>query len=461
MPDGVIDLIAKGNASRSKSAPSTSVPTASLPSERSFSTPLVAGTSTNSVPGVDAIAIGPKPIARSPSKLAHILLPQLASESEEEEGSEGDELPTFHRGSAKSRAKMATRATISRPAPQPFPIQLTSESPVSPCASRLKERKESWHDDDGDVVEIVDVFTTPRGPSPPRSPTLSPSPVKPLPVHASAGPAMFVKSKQSGGFSISPTNSTSQTSTEPHKRGKPRRRMSPDRDTHVSENERSGTPKSPRKSAAHSSPRHIPRARGRASSPTPPVLSNSSRANDAVLGTGAEGYRALDCRRPQPGEPGLGRKPRPSDTSAIYISSGSEDEDNAAFGGRSGGEAEVSNNQDEWTDRDVDEWADTGMILSAPPSPSPALPSPTNDLVPSVPAVEIFPNPARASKFKPAPATASKVTACAPLAEFLPSTSLKAMSHDEKTVPPRAVLVARARRNKKGRDDDVIDLTSD
>ena len=116
---------------------------------------------------------------------------------------------------------------------------------------RLREMGEARYDDgsdDGDMVEIVDVFTTPRGPSPPRSPT--PSPL--------AGPATFVKSRQSKGFPTSPTKSKSKTDSESRKGRKQRRQASSDRDTHVSVNESHGILKSPSKSAAHSSPRHVP-----------------------------------------------------------------------------------------------------------------------------------------------------------------------------------------------------------
>lgn len=414
-------------------------------------------------------AIDPTMIARSPSRLAHIHFLQPALESEEEEGNERDELPLFHRGAVKSGVKKATIATISRSAPRPFPMQLAFESPVSPRGSRLQDWDERRHDDendDGDGIEIVDVFTTPRGPSPPRSPTPSPSPVKPLPVHASVGPDSFAKSNQ---FPTSPTNPTSRIIAEPHEKAKPRRCVSPDTDTHVSGNERNGILKSPRKSAAHSSPRHISRVRGRASSPTPPGLSNSSRANDAVLWTGTAECMASDCRAPQPDDPGstytgngVRRKPRPSDTSAIYISSGSEDEDNAELGiddNREGGEAAVHH---DWTDG----WADTGMILSVPPIPARAPLSPTGDHTPPDLTEEALPNPARTSKFKPAP-PALKVTGGAPPAEprvldRVMSTSLKGNTHDDAPRPVHRapLLVARAKRSK-GRDDDVIDLTSD
>ena len=478
---GVIDLIAKGSASRSKSAPSTSVPTAPLSPKRPFSAPLVTGTSMISLTS----------ISRSPSKLDHILLPQPALESDEEdEGSEGDELPTFHRGSAKSKTKKTMKATISRPAPRPFPMQFASESPVSQCASSLKERHESRQDehDEGDMIEIVDVFTTPRGPSPPRSPIPSPSLVKPLPAYASAGPTAYAKGKQPGGFPPSPTNSMSQASTKPREKTKPRASFaSMDGDTCVSGSDRNGILKSPRKSAAHSSPRHVSHTRERASSPTPRKLFKSpSRADGAMLCTGAE---ASDCRRPQPENPastctsdGVGRKPRLSDTSAIYISSGSEDEDNAELGvdtSRGDGpvEAEVDEDHDlepdAWTDRDadVDGWADTGMILSTPPSPVRASPTPESDLGPGAPAAKVLPSAPRASKFKPAP-TALKATAQAPWAEFQVSgkatftnLNLKGMTHDEDIVAPRPVdraplLVARAKRSQD-RDGDVIDLTSD
>jgi hypothetical protein len=465
---GVIDLITKGNASKSKSIPPTSMPTASLLPVRPVSASLRAGTSTNSVPGVNTDTIGPTPIARSPSKLAHIVLPQSALESEEEEGSEGDELPTFRCGSAKSRTKK--RVAIARPAPRPFPMQLVSQSTASPCASRFREKDRARHDDeydDDDVVEIVDVFTTPRRPSPPRSPTPSPSPVKPPSVLAS-GPATFVKPRQSSGFTTSPTKSKSQTDNEPHQKTKQHRHASSDRDTHVSGNERDGILKSPRKSAAHSSPRHVPRARGRAPSPTPLASSGStSRANNAALSDG---------RRPEPEDSGsmqigdgVGRKPRPSDASAIYISSGSEDEGNAGLGvdsSRGGGQAEVNGDQDECTDREADAWADTGMILSSPPSPARAPPPANDDPVPPFPAAEVvLPNPARASKFKPTLAAASKVDVRTPASDTTISTSFKGTTSGEDTVAPRPVrraplLVARAKRSK-GRDDDVIDLTSD
>ncbi|KAF8556743.1 hypothetical protein OG21DRAFT_1602064 [Imleria badia] len=460
---GMIDPITKGNASRSKSIPSTSMPTTSLPPVRPVSAPLGVGTT------------DPTSTARSPSKLAHILLPRSSLESEEEEGSEGDELPTFHRGSAKSRTK---RNTIVRPVPRRFPMQLTSKLPVSPCSSRFREKNETRHDDendDGDEVEIVDVFTTPRGPSPPRSPTPSPSPVKPLPVYVSTGPSTFVKSRQSNGFPTSPTKSMSQTDTEPHKKTKPRRHASSDWDTPASGNERNGILKSPRKSAAHSSPRHVPHARGRASSPTPLALSNyPSHAKNVALWTSdaeVHNHDALDSRRPQPEDSvfvqmggGVGRRPRPSDASAIYISSGSEDEATAGLDNQGIREAEV--NEDRDVDRDADTWADTGMILSAPPSPG----APASDgLVPSAPAVDAaLPNPVRASKFKPAPGVASEGDVRVPSADFhVPAkiTSLQGPTNDEDTVVPRPVrcaplLVARAKRSK-GRDDEIIDLTSD
>ncbi|KAG8215238.1 hypothetical protein J3R82DRAFT_8784 [Butyriboletus roseoflavus] len=461
---GVIDLIAKGNGSRSKSAPSTLMPTTSLPPVRPVSAPLGTGT------------IGPMPIARSPSKLAHILLPQSALESEEDEGSEGDELPTFHRGSAKSRMKK-TRAPIDRPAPRPFPMQLASELPASPCVSRFRERDGSRQDDkndDGDAVEIMDVFTTPRGPSPPRSPTPSPSPVKPLPGQASAGPATLMKSS---GFPTSPTKSKSQADTEPHKKTKQRRRVSSGWDTHASGSEGNGILKSPRKSAVHSSPRHVPRTRGRVSSPTPSMSSNSApHANNIALWTSdTEGHDVSGSRQPQLDDSGstrmgdgVGRKPRPSDASAIYISSGSEDECNVGLGidnrGNSG-EAEADEDQGEGTDLDADGWANTGMILSTPPSPAPL---PASDLVPTVPAVEVaLPNPARVSKFKPA---TCKVDGRAPPAECqvsVKSTHLKDPTNngDSDIAASRPVhhvplLAARAKRSKGG-DDDVIDLTSD
>ena len=458
---GVIDLVAKGNESRSKSAPSTSMPTASLPPIYPASASLGTGT------------IGPTPIARSPSKLAHILLPRIALESEEEEGSDGDELPTFHRGSIKSRTK--ERATIVRPAPLPFPMQLASEPPVSPRASRLRRRDSARHDD-GDVVEIVDVFMTPRGPSPPRSPTPSPSPVKSSSVHASPGPVTFVELGQSSGFPSSPTKCKPLIDIEPNKETKQRRHVSSDWDTHVSGNERDGILKSPRKSEAHSSPRHVLRVRGRAPSPTPLALSGSgSHANNVALWTSdAEGHNASDSRRPQNSgstQMGncVGQKPRQSDASAIYISSGSEDEGNAGLGAdnsQSDGEAGANDDQDESTDRDADAWADTGMILSAPPSSARFAPLASGDLVPPVPAVEVvLPNPARASKFKPAHAAPSNVDVHALASDTTTSTNLKGTTDNEDIVAPRPVrcaplLVARAKRSR-GRDDDVIDLTSD
>ena len=469
----VIDLIVKGKA---KSIPSTSMPPASLPPVRPASAPLRPGTSTNSVPGVNTGTIGPTPIARSPLKLAHILLHRSAIESEEEEqeeGSEGDELPTFHRGSAKSRAKK--RATIARPAPRPFPMQLMSEPPVSPCASRLRERGGARYDDgndDGDVIEIVDVFTTPRGLSPPRSPTPSPSPVKTPSVHALAGPVTFVKSKQPSGFPTSPTKSESQADSEPHKGTKQRRHASSDWDTRVSGN-RDGILKSPRKSVAHSSPRHVSRAYGRVPSPTPGSASHAN--NDALWAGDTEGRNTSDSRGPEPEDSGsmqtgdcVGRKPRSSDASAIYISSGSEDEGNAGLvdNSRGGGQADVHGDQDECTDREADAWADTAMILSAPPSPARAPPPANDDLVPPFPAVEVMlPNPAHSSKFQPALAAVSGVGVRAQACDRTISTSLKGTTSDEDTVAPRPVrraplLVARAKRSK-GRDDDVIDLTSD
>ena len=241
-------------------------------------------------------------------------------EEEEKEGSEGDELPTFHRGSVKSRAKK--RASIARLAPRPFPMQFVTEPPVCPCASRLREMGEARYDDgngDGDMVEIVDVFTTTRGPSPPRSPT--PSPL--------AGPATLVKSRQSSGFPTSPTKSKPQTDSEPHEGRKQRRQASSDWDTRVSGNEKDGILKSPRKSAAHSSPRHIPRACGRAPSSAP---GSTPHANNDIWWTGdAEGCNMSDSRGPEPEDSGsmqiddrVGRKAQPSDASAIYISSGSE-----------------------------------------------------------------------------------------------------------------------------------------
>ncbi|KAI9571826.1 hypothetical protein HD554DRAFT_2069651 [Boletus coccyginus] len=459
---GVIDLVAKGNVSRSKGAPSTSMPTASLPPIYPASAPL--GTS----------IVGPTSIARSPSKLAHILLPRLALESEEEEGSEGDELPTFHRGSIGSRTKK--RATIVRPAPLPFPMQLVSEPPVSPRASKLRGRDGASRDD-GDVVEIVDVFMTPGGPSPPRSPTPSPSPVKSSSVHASPGPATFVELGRSSGFPSSPTKSKPLIDVEPNKKTKQRRHVSSDWDTHVSGSERKGIPKSPRKSEAHSSPRHVHRVRGRASSPTPLALSSGSHTNNVALWTSdAEGRNASDDRRPQPKNSGstqmgngVGRKPRQSDASAIYISSGSEDEGNAGLGadnGQGDGEAEANEDQDESTDRDADAWADTGMILSAPPSSARFAPPASGDLVPPAPAVEVvLPNPARASKFKPAHAAPSSVDVYALASDITTSANPKGTTESEDIVVPRPVcraplLVARAKRSK-GRDDDVIDLTSD
>ena len=475
----VIDLIAKGNTSKSKSIPPMSMPTASLLPVRPVSAPLRAGTSTNSVPGVNTGTIGPTPITRSPSKLAHTVIPRSALESEEKEGSEGDELPTFHCGSAKSTAKK--RATITRPAPRPFPMQFVSESLASPCASRFKEKDGARHDDendDGNVVEIVDVFTTPRGPSPPRSPTPSPSPVKYSSVLASTGPATFVKPRQSSGFPTSPTKSKSQIDNEPHKKMKQRCHASSDWDTHVSGNERDGILKSPRKSAAHSSPRHVPRARGRAPSPTPlPSSGSASHANNAALWTGdAEGRNTSDSRRLEPEDSGsmqigdgVGRKPQPSDASAIYISSGSEDESNAGLGidnSRGGGQAEIIGDQDECTDREVDAWADTAMILSAPPSPARAPPPANDDLVPPFPAVEVvLPNPTRTSKFKPTLAAASNVDVRAPAPDRTTPSSFKGPTSGEDTVAARPVsraplLVARAKRSKR-RDDDVIDLTSD
>lgn len=459
---GVIDLVAKGSVSRSKSAFSTSIPTASLPSIYPASAPLGTG------------IVGPTSISRSPSKLAHILLPQLALESEEEEGSEGDELPTFHRGSIGSRTKK--RATIVRPAPLPFPMQLASESPVSPRASRLRGRDGASRDD-GDVVEIVDVFMTPRGPSPPRSPTPSPSPVKSSSVHASPGPATFVELERSSGFPSSPTKSKPLIDVEPNKKTKQRRHVSSDWDTHVSGSERKGIPKSPRKSEAHSSPRHVHRVRGRASSPTPLGLASNSHTNNVALWTSdAEGRNASDGRRPQPENSGstqmancVGQKPRQSDVSAIYISSGSEDEGSVGLGadnGQGDGEAEANEDQDDSTDRDGDVWADTGMILSAPPSSARFAPPISGDLVPPAPAVEVvLPNPARASKFKPARAEPSSVDVHTLASDIITSANPKGTTGNGDIVVPRPVcraplLVARAKRSK-GRDDDVIDLTSD
>lgn len=445
-----IDPMTKGNASKSKSIPSTSMPTTSLPPVRPVSAPLGAG-------------IDPTSTARSPSKLAHILLPRFGLESEEE-GSEGDELPTFYRGSSKLGMK---RNTIVRPAARPFPMQLTSESPVSPCTSRFREkdgaRRDDVHDDD-DTAEILDVFSTPRGPSPPRSPTPSPSPVKSI-------PDQFVQSRQSNGFPTSPTKPMSQTDTEQHKT-KQRRHPSSDWDTPVSGNEKNDILKSPRKSATHSSPRHVPRARGRASSPTPLASSSSpaSHLHDVALwGSDAEGRNMSDSRRPQLEDSGsmriggsAGWKPRPSDASAIYISSGSEDEDTIRLGvddGRGIGTAEANKDQD----ADVDTWADTGMILSAPPSPT------SGDRFPPVPAVDAVPlNPVRGSKFKPAPAAVSKVdNVRVPSADFQAAAktlSIKSTTNGEDIVVPRPVrcvplLVARAKRSK-GRNE-IIDLTSD
>ncbi|KAF8438586.1 hypothetical protein L210DRAFT_3450367 [Boletus edulis BED1] len=437
--------------SRSKSTLWTSMTATSLPPVRPVSAPIATGT------------IGPPPIAQSLSKLGHIIFPQSTSESGEE-GSEGDELPTFHHGSGKSRAKK--KATVVRPAPRPFPMQLVTKPPVSPSASSLKERNESKHGDlhdDDDMVEIVDVFTTPRGPSPPRSPTPSPSPVKPLPVHASTRPSTFVRSSQSSEFPTSPTKSD----TDPCHKTRQRFHTSEDGDTPISGNERNSIHKSPRKSAGHSSPRHVQRA----SSPTPLVLPGSaSHTSNVSLWTGdTEGWNASDRHRPQLEESGggsVGRKPRLSGASAIYISSGSEDEDNVVLSvdrGPDGGEAEVN---DGYTDQDANTWADTGMMLSAPPSPAP----PASD-VPTIPPVEVVLfNPVRVSKFKPALTATSKVDMHAPSTEPQTSakntsTSLKGMTKGEDDVVPRPVrrpplLIARAKRNK-GRDDDIIDLTSD
>ncbi|KAG6374035.1 hypothetical protein JVT61DRAFT_4673 [Boletus reticuloceps] len=433
--------------SRSKSTSWTSMTATSLPPVRPVSAPIATGT------------IGPPPIARSLSKLGHIIFPQSTSESEEE-GSEGDELPTFHHGSGKSRAKK--KATVVRPAPRPFPMQLVSKPPVSPSASRLKERNGSRHGDlhdDDDVVEFVDVFTTPRGPSPPRSPTPSPSPVQPL-TRPCFNETIHV-------CEIEPIKRVSYQSHQTRQR----LNTSEDGDTPVSGNERNSIHKSPRKSAAHSSPRHVPRARGRASSPTPLALSGSaSHTSNVSLWTGdTEGWNASDSHRPQLEESGgdsVGRKPRLSGASAIYISSGSEDEDNVGLSvdrGPDGGEAEVN---DGYTDQDANTWADTGMMLSAPPSPAP----PASD-VPTIPAVEVVLfNPVRASKFKPAPTATSKVDMHAPSTERQTSakntsTSLEGMTKGENDIVPRPVrrpplLIARAKRNK-GRDDDIIDLTSD
>lgn len=155
----------------------------------------------------------------------------------------------------------------------------------------------------------------------------------------------------------------------------------------------------------------------------------------------------------------VGRKPSLSDTSAIYISSGSDDEGGARLG-VDHGEGEVNEHQEEHTDQDVDTWADTAMILSVPPSPTPPA---SSDLVSAVPTAEVaLPNPARTSKFRPAPAAASVTDVRAPASHRKSSTSYRDATSDEDTIARRLVcraplLVARA----KGRDDDIIDLTSD
>ncbi|KAG9311064.1 hypothetical protein JVU11DRAFT_8969 [Chiua virens] len=204
------ERVASGSTSRSKS---TSISTDSIPHGRVPSTSLDTNTSIKLIPGVNTGKIDIARNALTPLKPARILLPPSALESEEEEESEEDELPMFHRGSVKARAKKPG-APIARPAPRPFPMQLVSGSPVSPSTlGRGRSRYDDKGDDD-DEVEIVDIFTTPRGPSPPRTPTPSPSP---LPVCLPGGPATSVQSVHSDRFPASPTKTKCRTDIEPQK----------------------------------------------------------------------------------------------------------------------------------------------------------------------------------------------------------------------------------------------------
>ena len=450
----------KANMTRSMSAPLTSAPTTSLPPEHSF-VPSVTRENSTLVQRVDIGTIGPMPVSRSPSKLDHILLPKSPSESEEEKGDEEGELPTFHRGSAKSKAKKVTKAMV-RPAPRSFPMQLTSEALAS---------ESGYGNKDDDEVEFVDVFTTPRGPSPLCSPTPSPSPVKSLSIQISARPATFAKPKQSNRFPTSPINSTTKTARVDNVN--PCRPVLSDRDTHRSGDEQDRIHKSPRKSAAHSSPRQVTHARRRALSPTP--LSHcASPVDDATMlwpsagEHGASDYliSPLEDSGSRCSANSVGPKPRLSDTSVIYISS-SEDEDDAQLGNaisQDGGVAAMCKDRDEWTDQDVNEWADTGMILSAPPSPAHAPSSPAGDPLPSA-------EPARASKFKPAStAVALKINARASSTESRTSSktipmNLKSRTQDDNVVVlhplHRAPLLAVRAKQSEARNDDVIDLTSD
>ncbi|KIK80050.1 hypothetical protein PAXRUDRAFT_767087 [Paxillus rubicundulus Ve08.2h10] len=418
----LIDLSGNGNrvGLRSKSATSTSAlaSTASLLSHHSSSIP----SSVDSASGLGSSAAtgtaNPTVVARSTSKLAHILLPSLL-ESEEEADGEGDELPTFHRGSAPKRRAGTLKGSASTPmfkaVPRPFPMPSPSKSSISYSPSRdMDNARGVGRGDDGDVV-IIDVFTTPPAPSPPRSPTPTPSPMKS--PRTPACPISLVESTKLTDANGAPRFPTSPTKSKV----KQHPRILSDSDAETPASGQGGIPKSPRKSATHTSPRHLPRAR--ASSPTSP---SSFRCP-----SGAE--------EPMPMPPAV-RRPRPSDESAIYISSGSEAGDDEHEG--------LSDDDGGHEDEPVDEAADTAMVLSSPPSlpsstcSSPALPSP---------------GPARVSRFKAA--WGSQATAVLPASStermkagevgFLGSTGSKHGAVCTISKPPtRApLLVARAKCN--------------
>ncbi|KAF9228062.1 hypothetical protein BS17DRAFT_772950 [Gyrodon lividus] len=367
---GVIDLARNGSGvgSRSKSAPSTHVltPTPALLSHRSSSTSSGAGLASGLSSSAMAGTTKPTPIARSTSKLAHILLPSFL-ESEEEEGEgEGDELPTFHRGCAsKFRTKpKGTSETTCIPVPRPFPMPSPFKSSLSYSPSR--DRDNARAEGNGGDVEITDAFTSPCAPSPPRSPTPTPSPMKPPQTSGKSTDA-----NEALRFPVSPTMLMAKQ--------RPRAWSDSDSDAATPADGRDGTPKSPRKSVVHTSPRHVSRVR--ASSPTRPASPTGALWPAGRSGVARSSSRMSGAR----GEPapathptGAGRRPRPSDESAIYISSGSEaDEVEHDFRGVS-----VDGSHGD---------ANTAMVLPSPP----CLPSPTTHMPPG-------PAPPRASRFKAA-----------------------------------------------------------
>ncbi|KIJ61265.1 hypothetical protein HYDPIDRAFT_189683 [Hydnomerulius pinastri MD-312] len=362
-PPGIIDLSARSK----KTIPSTSTLSSSVaPTQPSSSSSSSRSATT---------APKPAPPIRSTSKLAHILL------QEEEEASsgdgEGDELPTFHRGSrsaAKSKSKSSSllksgpgsrdssredSTSKAKPAPRPFPMSFPPPSPSTSTPSRSPAKAfpsppspSPWRNE-GDEM---DVFTSPqRAPSPPRSPSPTPSPAKPLP-----GASSSAARANGAAFPMSPTTSRRRTpprsdsdlSAGPETAPNAKPKTGPD-----------SLPKSPRKSTSHTSPRHI-------RPPSSPTLQTNILTEWLSQSPRTSVRRATS---PTPASAGK-RGPRPSDESAIYISSDSEDVEDTARDG----DAPVST-VDIGVDGDGDEedgQGDIAMILSSPPS----LPAPRGPL---------------------------------------------------------------------------------